>query len=115
MAEANESAVSLRWLLDDLAAPLTTAWVDVRDRMRQRTGQSIFFTTDWISDPWIANGVESANWAPTVAPIYDPPDQLDQWPDFGVGRALARVSLTTRRTRAETLNPPISPGPTRHD
>jgi hypothetical protein len=108
MAAPNESAVSLRWLLDDLAAPLEAAWIDIRDRMRMPIEQDVVFAVDWISDPWIAKGVQPADWLPTAKPMWDPPDQVDAWPDFGVGTALTGGPLEIRRTRDETLNAIIS-------
>ncbi|WP_163989009.1 hypothetical protein [Pyxidicoccus caerfyrddinensis] len=100
MAAPNESATSLRWLLDDLRAPLTAAWIDVRDRMRAPSDQTVMLTVDWISDPWITRGIQPANVLPipTAAPIYDPPDDVDQWPDFNIGATLAAASLPLRRT-----------------
>jgi hypothetical protein len=108
MSAPNESAVSLRWLLDDLGEPLAAAWQDVRDRMRIPNEQTIISAMDWISDPWIAKGVEVAGFLSTAAPIWDPPDQVDAWPDFGVGATLTAASLATRRTRDDTVSALIS-------
>src|SRR3954447_15402456 len=53
------------------------AWQDVRDRMRIPNEQTIISAVDWISDPWIAKGIEVAGFLPTAAPIWKPPDQVD--------------------------------------
>lgn len=108
MATRNESAASLRWLLDDLSGPLTTAWIDVRDRMRVRNEQGIAFAVDWIADPWITKGIQPAHFLPTATPMYEPPDDVDAWPDFGVGATLAAVSLPLRQTRHDRFYALIS-------
>jgi hypothetical protein len=110
MAARNEAAVTLRWLLDDLNDPLTAAWIDVRDRMRVRTGQTVTFPTDWISDPWVTRGIQPAAMSlRTATPMYDPPDDIAAWPDFGVAATTAAAPLTLRRTRHQALNALISP------
>jgi hypothetical protein len=100
----NESAASLRWLLDDLHDPLTAAWVDVRDRMRVPVDQTVVFAVDWISDPWITRGIQAAGISPlsTAAPVYDPPDEVDQWPHFNIGTTVAAASLPLRPTAHQT-------------
>ncbi len=103
MTVLNESAVSLRWLLDGLGEPLDAAWSDVRDRMRVPSGQSVLFTTDWISDPWVAKGIQPAGVLPTAAPEYDPPDDVGGWPDFDVRRTLDTVSLPVTSTRHDAF------------
>lgn len=104
MTEQNESAVSLRWLMADLADPLTSAWKDVRDRMRVPIAQSVSFSTDWISDPWIAKGIEPASFLPTATPMFEPPDDVDAWPEFGVGTTLSAVSLPLRHTNRKAFD-----------
>jgi hypothetical protein len=84
-------------------SPLVEAWLDVRDRMRQSNQQTVMFATDWISDPWIAKGIETT-FLPTAAPIWAPPDALDAWPTFGAAAALGAVGLTTQRTRATNIS-----------
>jgi len=72
MAVANESATSLRWLFDGIGEPLVEAWSEVRDRMRVATGQTVIVATDWISDPWVAKGIEPAGILATATPMYAP-------------------------------------------
>jgi len=105
MVAPNESAATLRWLLDDLREPLSAAWIDVRDRMRAPSKQTVMMTVDWISDPWITRGIQRADvlWTPTAAPIYDPPTDIDQWPDFNIATTVAAASLPVRRTSHEAL------------
>lgn len=95
----NESAASLRWLLDELGEPLARAWVETRDRMRAPTGQTIVATTDWIADPWIVKGVEPAGLIAAAAPRYEPPDDVDAWPHFGVAATLSALALPATPTR----------------
>ncbi len=108
MTVPNESAASLRWLLDGLGKPLGAAWSDVRDRMRVRTQQSVIFATDWISDPWVAKGIQPAGDLPAATPEYDPPDEVDGWPHFDVRRTLAAVSLPVKSTRHDTFDALVS-------
>ena len=103
MAGANESAASLRWLLDGIGEPLAEAWSEVRDRMRLPTGQSVVIATDWISDPWVAKGVEPAGILPTAAPMYDPPDEVDAWPDFHVSTTFSTLSLPVTPSRHDAI------------
>jgi hypothetical protein len=58
---------------------------------------------DWISDPWIARGIQTVPELATVAPTWDPPDAIDAWPTFGVEVALATVGLDAQRTRDEVF------------
>ena len=99
MAGANESAASLRWLLDGIGEPLAESWPEVRDRMRAPAGQTIVVATDWISDPWVAKGIEPAGFLPTAAPMYDPPDEVDAWPDFHVSTTFSALALPVTPTR----------------
>jgi hypothetical protein len=108
MTVPNESAASLRWLLDDLGEPLAAAWSDIRDRMRVPSEQRVLFTVDWISDPWVAKGIEPAGGLPMATPLYDPPDDVDAWPHFNIRRTLAAVSLPVRSTRHDTVDALVS-------
>jgi hypothetical protein len=99
MAGANESAASVRWLLDGIGEPLAEAWIEVRDRMRVPTGQTVVVAADWISDPWLAKGIEPAGLLPTAAPMYDPPDDVDAWPEFRVSTTLPALALPARPTQ----------------
>jgi hypothetical protein len=98
MAGANESATSLRWLFDSIGEPLDEAWSEVRDRMRVATGQTVIVATDWISDPWVAKGIAPAAILATAAPMYDPPDEVDAWPDFHVSMTFSTLSLPVTPT-----------------
>ena len=103
MDGANESAASLRWLLDGIGEPLAEAWAEVRARMRTPTEQTVILATDWISDPWVAKGIEPAGFLPTAAPTYDPPDEVDAWPDFHVSTTFSTLSLPVTPTRHSTV------------
>ena len=103
MAGANESATSLRWLFDGIGEQLAEAWSEVRDRMRVATAQTVIVATDWISDPWVAKGIAPAGILATAAPMYDPPDEVDAWPDFYVSTAFSRLSLPVTLTRHGTV------------
>lgn len=103
MADTNESATSLRWLFDGIGEPFAEAWSEVRDRMRVASGQTFVSTTDWISDPWVAKGIEIADIPVTAAPMYDPPDEADAWPDFHIKTTLSKLSLPVAPTRYGTV------------
>jgi hypothetical protein len=111
MAAPDESAVSLRWLLDDVGAPLTVAWCDIRDQMREPVDQRILFEVDWISDPCIAKGIQAAEPLPNAIPIWNPLDPVDAWPNFGVEASLAAASVPIRRTREDALETLLSTAP----
>jgi hypothetical protein len=103
---ATESARSYAWLrhsigVSDDTGLVAEAWREVRGRMRP-VDQSIHFTTDWISDPWLARGVKDTALT-MVAPTWDPPDRLDEWPAFGVDRLVAALATPARRTRVQAL------------
>jgi uncharacterized protein (DUF1684 family) len=93
MAFANESAASLRWLSGNVGELLDHAWSEVRDRMRVPTGQTVIAMTDWISDPWVAKGIAPAGPFPLAAAMYDPPEEVDAWPDFHVSTTLSTLPL----------------------
>ena len=99
MAGVNESANSLRWLLDRIGAPLDVSWCAIRDRMRAPQGQSVLLTTDWIADPWLVKGIEPAKFSSLAAPLYQPPDAVDAWPDFGVATTFSKLPLSLIPTR----------------
>jgi hypothetical protein len=80
--------------------------------MRRPIEQHVVFEVDWISDPWIAKGVETAGPLQQAAPIWNPPEDVDAWPDFGVEASLAASSLPIRRTRDEAVKSLISTAPT---
>jgi hypothetical protein len=103
MARVNESAASLRRLLGGLGAPLASAWADVRDRMRVPTEQRVSFQVDWISDPWVTKGIQPAGDLPTATPMYDPPDEVHEWPEFGVRSTFSAASLPFAPTRHDTF------------
>src|SRR4051794_9999948 len=102
----NESARSYGWLRDSLGfsddtGPVAEAWREVRARMRP-VDQNIQFMTDWVSDPWLARGVKDTGMT-MVAPAWDPPDRLEEWPAFGVDRLVAALATEARRTRVQAL------------
>jgi hypothetical protein len=104
--QENESARSYAWLthslgLSDDTGLVAEAWRQVRESMRP-VDQNVHFLTDWISDPWLARGVKDTS-STTVAPTWDPPDRLDEWPAFGVDRLVAALSTQARRTRVQAL------------
>ncbi len=111
MSAHNESAISLRWLLDDIEEPLAAAWSEVRDQMRRPTGQTISSLVDWISDPWIAKGVRATDVMRTAIPMWAPPENFDEWPSFGVKALLAAASVPVTPTRNDTLSAILAAAP----
>ncbi|UYW27485.1 hypothetical protein OKC48_02810 [Methylorubrum extorquens] len=71
--------------------------------MRVPTAQTVIFATDWISDPWVAKGIESAGVLPMAAPMYDPPEEVDAWPDFHVSTTFSTLPLPVSPTRHGTV------------
>jgi len=61
-------------------------------------------SANWISDPWVARGVKPTTVRVTVAPSWDPPDLLDEWPTFG-----AKSAPTSKSETSVTVKP--HPGP----
>ena len=106
--ESNESAASYRWLVEGLGlrardqSLIDAPWAEVRDAMRRPRDQVVLFMTDWISDPWVARGVQETA-VSAVAPAWDPPGDIDAWPTFGVDAALSLVGMPVRRTRDDVL------------
>jgi hypothetical protein len=64
--------------------------------------QAILSAADRVSDPWLARGVTPIALT-NVAPAWEPPDRLDEWPDFGVERLVAPLATDARRTRIQAL------------
>lgn len=115
MTARNESAASLRWLLDSLSESLDAAWSDVRDRMRAPSEQRVVLAADWVSDPWVVKGIQPAGFLPTAAPMYDPPEDLHAWPHFNVRSTLEAVSLPVCSTRHDTIDALVSTASTEID
>jgi hypothetical protein len=106
--EWNEAAASFRWLVEGLGlragngSVIDGPWAEVRDAMRRPRDQVVASMVDWISDPWLARGVQETVIF-TAAPAWDPPDDIDAWPTFDVGAALSAVGMPVRRTRDDVL------------
>lgn len=86
MTPQNESAVSFKWLKEQVILgnnPNSQAieiWERIKKQMRN-VDQVVISLQDWISDYWICKGAQvqlnfAAKWAP--------PDDLDEWPTMDV-------------------------------
>lgn len=105
----NESAASFGWVARTVglfpgpgSGVATETWQSVRDRMRVPVDQSVTFSHDWISDPWVARGAKQTVLV-TVAPFWDPPDALDEWPNFDAERLIDAIATDARQTRHQTF------------
>jgi hypothetical protein len=106
----NESAASFAWLVSSLGIPsgteqarVTGTWTEIRDRMRRPREQTTSFLTDWTSDPWLAKGVKGTGIG-TIAPSWDPPDRIDEWPSYGTGQMVDALASPAKRTRHRHLS-----------
>lgn len=85
----NESALSVRWLRQNIGLTgigpdfCGSLWVRTRDAMRSST-QIIGSLQDWISDFWLCRNADAHPFL-GVAPRWDPPDELDEWPALTSG------------------------------
>lgn len=77
----NESAISFKWLTENLAlgADVSNQWQQVRDSMRATT-QIFASMQDWISDFWICKTADVNQIGSGVVPKWDPPNEFDEWP-----------------------------------
>ena len=55
----------------------------------------------------MAKGVQTSPLA-AVAPLWSPPDELDDWPDFDVADAIAATGMTAERTHWSTVHARIA-------
>ena len=78
--------------------------------MRVPVDQSIVYSVDWISDPWIAKAVKPTAYV-TVAPTWEPPDALDEWPTFDAHGLLRALGTTPRGTRPLDLSTSLDDPP----
>jgi hypothetical protein len=76
----NESAISFRWLKENLGLQeVSSRWQQVRADMRATT-QIVSSTQDWMSDFWICKTADINPLGSGVVPNWNPPDELDEWP-----------------------------------
>jgi hypothetical protein len=75
-------------------------WDRTRRQMLHGTGQVILQEVDWISDFWLARG--SRITAGILAPTWNPPTSLEDWPGDGEATTAA-VGLPSRCTNGRAL------------
>ncbi|MEU8266174.1 hypothetical protein AB0B89_03325 [Sphaerisporangium sp. NPDC049002] len=103
--ERNESAVSFAWLADALgagSAVVLDRWAEARDGMRRSRHRLVPASPGSVSDPWLARGVRGVGTG-GVAPSWNPPDRIDEWPDHDVNALVKGVPSTAWRTRHVSL------------
>jgi hypothetical protein len=103
LADTNESAATLAWLSRTLALTRDTsssrvraAWATTRSQML-RGSQAFLYSQIWISDFWIARS--SKNTPLSLAPSWDPPEAVEEWPSLGVRHVIDESELAWFRTR----------------
>jgi hypothetical protein len=109
-ANVNECAATLAWLNarlglsdDATSSSVREAWATTRSQMLRGT-QAIVQTQNWISDYWLARS--TMNSALNLAPRWDPPHEIHEWPSLGVGDVVEQSGLVWRRT---TPTPSVGP------
>ena len=80
--QRNESASSFAWLWARLGEPSREPWGVVRGRMLGVT-QAFGYMQDWVPDFWMARNSRAIGSA-VLAPSWDPPELVDEWPTLGV-------------------------------
>jgi hypothetical protein len=99
----NESAATFAWLTRAIDSKLVRqAWRETRDDMRRPVDQRIIAGAYWYSDPWLVKGATPSA-VVAVAPTWNPPDALDEWPTFDVERVVEAIGIAAQRTRHEAL------------
>ena len=107
-----ESAATLAWLArsleledNDPSSPVSLAWDEIKQRMLgiARAGQRIIHMQDWISDPWLARNSRPTGMVAGLAPVWDPPERLAEWPTLGVRDVIARIPYAARQTNHQTF------------
>lgn len=106
-ATSNTAAVAWAWLTRRLAEldaatgiSMTEEWATFRETMDGRP-PSVMSITDWPSDFWIAK-TQAFEWGLPQAP-WSIPEELDQWPTFGMPPAHLRAPHDVRRTNSAAL------------
>jgi hypothetical protein len=110
----NESARTSVWLtytlgLADGTGLVSERWRQVRSRMRPEE-TPVVLMQDWVSDPWLARGVRPTP-VTTVAPAWDPPERLDEWPGFDADRLVNLLEAPARKGRKQGVLIGTPPSP----
>ena len=99
----NQRRRSPGWRARSIRSSVQNAWRQIRVDMRQPVEQRIVAGVDWYSDPWLVKGATPSGLLGAVAPTWNPPDALDEWPAFDVERVVEAIGVAAQRTRREAL------------
>jgi hypothetical protein len=67
-----------------------------------RRGPQFIYTQEWMSDPWLARNAKRSM-LQMLAPVWDPPEGLSEWPTLGVRAVIAHTPHPARRSNHQAF------------